>query len=371
MTTQTELIDTTSRLESFLDGIIDDTSKPLILYVDLEGNNLSRHGTLSLVTIFVESESKVYFVDVTTLQHDAFDTAGSNGRTLRAVLESDDIIKVFFDIRTDSDALFSLYGVCVSGIEDLQLMELASRTFDKRHLNGLAKCIERDSTIGFKEKQEWKSVKEKGKKLFEPRYGGSYAVFDERPLSPEIHTYCVQDVTLMPHLRAIYRAKLCDAWWKKIDKETKARVKLSQSANFNSKGQHMAQGPRGWLYWNPTHKERLLRTLFEPTAAPSSPAKEPERPASPLRQQIDSEVPYSKPKTIDEVLQQLQGLNLTSTSSTHAPQLVQNEEDKADEEWNEGDDEWDREDEGYDLEDEALDHTACDSECGYCGRCMY
>jgi exonuclease 3'-5' domain-containing protein 1 len=240
MTTETELIDTTSRLQSFLDSIPPDTSKPPILYVDLEGNNLSRHSTLSLVTIFVEPKDKVYFVDVTTLQHNAFDTAGSNGRTLRTVLESKDVIKVFFDIRNDSDALFSLYGVRVGGIEDLQLIELASRTFDKRHLNGLAKCIERDSTIGYNEKQEWKNVKEKGKTLFDPRYGGSYAVFDERPLSPEIHTYCVQDVTLMPHLRTIYRTKLCDAWWKKIKKETQVRIRLSQSANFNGKGQHMA-----------------------------------------------------------------------------------------------------------------------------------
>ena len=264
MTTQTELIDTTSRLQSFLDSLINDTSQPPILYVDLEGNNLSRHGTLSLVTIFIELKDKVYLVDVTAFQHSAFDTAGSSGRTLRAVLQSDDIIKVFFDIRNDSDALFNLYGVRVGGIEDLQLMELASRTFDKRHLNGLAKCIERDSTIGFKETQEWKGVKEKGKKLFDPRYGGSYAVFDERPLSPEIHTYCVLDVTLMPHLRTIYRAKLCDTWRQDIDKETQVRIQLSQSANFNGKGQHMAGGPHKWRNWKPTKKERRLRTIFEP-----------------------------------------------------------------------------------------------------------
>ena len=89
---------------------------------------------------------------MTTLQHNAFDTVGSSGCTLRAVLESDNIIKIFFDIRNDSDALFSLYGVRVGGIEDLQLMELASQTFNKRHINGSAKCAERDSTIGPKEK---------------------------------------------------------------------------------------------------------------------------------------------------------------------------------------------------------------------------
>ena len=365
---QTELINTTSSLQSFLDGIIDDTSQPPILYVDLEGNNLSRHGTLSLVNIFVESESKVYFVDVTTLQYNAFDTTGSNGRTLRTVLESDDIIKVFFDIRNDSDALFSLYGVRVGGVEDLQLMELASRTFDKRHVNGLAKCIERDSRIGFKEKEEWKSVKEKGKKLFEPRYGGSYAVFDERPLSPEIHTYCVQDVILMPHLRTIYRAKLCDAWWIKIDEETKARIRQSQGQKYNGKGQHMAQAPHAWRFWNPTKKERLLRTLFELTAPPSSPAKEPVEPTSPPRQEIEPIVEQAEPEKLDEVLQRLQGLNLTSTGQGEGPQRIQSEAEEIVGEWNEEYEGWS---EGCGPEDEAFDHAACDLECGYCGRCMY
>jgi len=267
MTMQSELIDTISSLQSFLDKVIGDASKPLILYVDLEGKKLSRNGTLSIVTIFVESEKKVYLVDVTTLQYDAFDTAGLKGSTLRAVLESDNIIKVFFDIRRDSDALFSLYGVSVGGIEDLQLIELASRTFDKRFVKGLAKCIERDSTIGHEEKKAWKSGKDKGRKLFDPNHGGDFAVFDQRPLPPEIQAYCVQDVVLMPHLRTLYRAKLCKAWCEEIEKETKARIQLSQSAGFNDKGQNMTEGPRAWRNWRPTPKQLSTRMLFEPASS--------------------------------------------------------------------------------------------------------
>lgn len=257
---QSKLIDTISSLQSFLDRVIGDASKPPILYVDLEGKNLSRNGTLSIVTIFVESEKKVYLVDVTTLQHDAFDMAGLKGSTLRAVLESDNIIKVFFDIRRDSDALFSLYGVSVGGIEDLQLIELASRTFDKRFVKGLAKCIERDSTIGHEEKKAWKSAKDKVRKLFDSNHGGDFAVFDQRPLPPEIHAYCVQDVVLMPHLRTLYRAKLCNAWCEEIEKETS--IQLSQSTGFNDKGQNMTEGPRAWRNWRPTPKQLSTRTLF-------------------------------------------------------------------------------------------------------------
>jgi hypothetical protein len=38
---------------------------------------------------------------------DAFSTAGTNGQTLKTILESETIPKVFFDVRNDSDALYS------------------------------------------------------------------------------------------------------------------------------------------------------------------------------------------------------------------------------------------------------------------------
>ena len=259
---QSQLIDTISAMKTFLDGLPDQSSSPS-LYVDLEGNNLSRNGTLSLLTMFVEPQKKVYLIDITTLGRDAFNTAGDNECTLRSILESREEKKVFFDIRNDSDALFSLYGVRVGGIEDLQLMELASRTFSRRTVNGLAKCIGQDTTLTYVDRQAWQKVKDKGRDLFDPGRGGSYAVFDQRPLSQEVMEYCVQDVTLMPHLREVYRSKLCDAWWRKIEEETAARIRLSQSASYNGKGRHMAEGPRGWLNWTPASGERFVRTLFE------------------------------------------------------------------------------------------------------------
>ncbi|KAK0971855.1 hypothetical protein LTR54_017700 [Friedmanniomyces endolithicus] len=236
-----KFLDTTAKLEKFLSELGNCDGQPPRLYVDLEGNTLSRNGTLSLVTILLEPEGDVYLIDVTTLGRGAFTTAGIGGRTLQAVLESKDIIKVFFDIRNDSDALFGLYEIRVAGIEDLQLMELASRNFSKMLANGLAKRIERDSTIPFVERRRWQLVKDNGKYLFDPQRGGSYAVFDQRPLQKDIKEYCTQDVTFMPHPRDIYRRKLCDAWRRKIDVERNGRIQLSQSPSFRGKGQHMAQ----------------------------------------------------------------------------------------------------------------------------------
>lgn len=107
------------------------------IYVDLEGNKLSCNSTLSLVTILLEPEREVQLVDVTTIGWDAFNTAGVDSRTLKSLLESRNVFENFFDIRNDSDALSDLYEIRVAGIEDLQLMELASRSFSKKHVNGL------------------------------------------------------------------------------------------------------------------------------------------------------------------------------------------------------------------------------------------
>ncbi|KAK1958643.1 hypothetical protein LY78DRAFT_726387, partial [Colletotrichum sublineola] len=97
------------------------------LFLDLEGVSLSRHGSISLMTIFIPSKKHVYLVDVHALQSSAFSTATDDGTTLKTILESPTITKVFFDVRNDSDALFHHFAVNLRGIEDVQLMENAVR----------------------------------------------------------------------------------------------------------------------------------------------------------------------------------------------------------------------------------------------------
>lgn len=165
-------------------------------------------------------------------------------------MESLVISKVFFDVRHDSDALYSLHGISVGGIEDLQLMELACRAgHDKRYVSSLSKCIERDAAISPAEKQAWKAVKDKGKKLFDPARGGSYAVSDQRPLSPEVERYSVQDVVHMPDLYKKYDGKLTRKWRRKVQAE---RIVLSQSVDFVG-GKYLGKGPKSW---NPVAPKR-------------------------------------------------------------------------------------------------------------------
>jgi exonuclease 3'-5' domain-containing protein 1 len=240
---ESEMIDNPSALQTFIDSL----DKASIFYVDLEGNNLSRHGTLSLITILVEPRHTVHLIDVTTLGTSAFTIPGTtNNQTLQNIRESSSTTKVFYDIRNDSDALFSLFGVRVAGIEDLQLMELGTHPKNRKLVKGLAKSIAQDAQLSAAEIKAWKEVKDGGKKLFAPELGGSYAVFDERPLSAEIVTYSVQDVLYMPALRKTYLGQLSQEWKAKVEEETVARIALSQSAGYDGKSKDKTEGPKAW-----------------------------------------------------------------------------------------------------------------------------
>jgi exonuclease 3'-5' domain-containing protein 1 len=244
-TGQTGLIDTPAAIASLVDSLSDLPNRPPSIYIDLEGINLSRHGTISILQLHVLPADKTYLIDVHTLGQEAFSSSATNGQTLKTVLESETVTKAFFDIRNDSDALFSLFGIKVAGISDIQLMELATRSFSKRLINGLAKCMGRDLPMTPAERLEWNMTKERGLKLFAPERGGSYEVFNVRPLSGEMMEYCKQDVQYLPRLWLHYSSKMNPDWEIKVEDATRDRIRLSQSAHFQGKGQHMALGP-----WN-------------------------------------------------------------------------------------------------------------------------
>lgn len=146
----------------------------------------------------------------------AFTTASGKGLTLKSVLESRDISKAVFDIRCDSTALFKVFQIKVAGIQDVQLMELAGRSYSKKFRNGLAKCVEKDTALVRTEKRLWQEAKNRGHKLFDPESGGRYAVFEDRPLNEHLAVYCVQDVLHLPKLWSIYNSRLKPAWRTKI-----------------------------------------------------------------------------------------------------------------------------------------------------------
>ncbi|KAJ5899122.1 hypothetical protein N7495_003866 [Penicillium taxi] len=128
-------------------------------------------------------------------------------------------------------------------------MELGTRKGPKDFLASLNKCVERDSKISLTEKEEWKNIKENGRRLFEPTLGGQYEVFNERPISPDIVKYCTGDVIFLPDLFNKYYAQLSrpgEAFWKaQVLEATKDRVRFSRSPAFDGNSKSNARGP-----WN-------------------------------------------------------------------------------------------------------------------------
>lgn len=245
-----ELVDTVTSLNSMLDTLqIFKYPPPTTpsLYIDLEGENLSRHGSISLLQIFFLPKCFTYLIDVHTLGKHAFTTCASDGHDLKEILESEKVIKVIFDVRTDSDALYNHFDINLAGVQDLQLLELATRNFSRRCVNGLAKCIERDAGLTQNERSGWKTTKEKGATLFAPERGGSYQVFNDRPLSEAILKYCIQDVQFLPRLWSTYKTRLTPFWEARVLGATEERILLSKAPGFNGQGRHMALAPNGWV----------------------------------------------------------------------------------------------------------------------------
>jgi len=153
-------IDLEARLLPLLDSIANLAVDPPSLYIDLEGIALGRHGSISILSLYIAPTKKAYLIDIHSLGEAAFSTTTSSGTSLKTILESSTIPKVVFDIRNDSDALFSLFQISVDGIKDLQLIELASRTGSRKFVSGLAKCIEKESPISAAAKTEWRLAKD-------------------------------------------------------------------------------------------------------------------------------------------------------------------------------------------------------------------
>jgi exonuclease 3'-5' domain-containing protein 1 len=143
-------VESVSTLTSLLDDFAALPIQPPSLYLDLEGIRLRRQGSISIISIYVAPTKKVYLVDIYRLG------------------------------------------------KDLQLMELATRQGPKDFVTGLAKCIQKDSVVSTSVKAEWQRTKDGASRLYNPKKGRRYEIFNARPLHPNILQYYAGDVALLP-----------------------------------------------------------------------------------------------------------------------------------------------------------------------------
>lgn len=195
--------------------------------------------------VLVPPNPTVHLIDVHLLQDKAFQTPTGNGYTWKDILGSDSHVKVFFDVRNDSDALYHHYGVSLRGVMDLQLLEFATRPGRNRpqFLKGLSKCITESGILSYQEARVWEQAKDNGVRQFAPEKGGTYDVFLRRPLSYDMQNYCAEDVLQLPRLLVYYARRISRHLAGEVAKEALARVALSQTPAYNPHGREKARGP--------------------------------------------------------------------------------------------------------------------------------
>jgi len=243
LTMASTFVDSEVSLVAFLNRLYALPIQPPSLYVDVEGVNLSRYGSVSILQTFVLPLDEVFLIDVFALGEKAFNTPNQAGRTLRTVLESASMPKVFFDVRNDADALFAHYKIQLQAVHDIQLMEFATRNWSKERVVGLAHCIQKDAHLSPEAKAVWKANKKRISALFASELGGSYEVFNVRPLPQDTFDYCTQDVRYLHDLWSVYNGRMSRGWRAKVREETEKRLFDSQSASYDPKGKFKIFSP--------------------------------------------------------------------------------------------------------------------------------
>lgn len=286
---EVSLVDTNEGVAALVDTIVEVQQQSLsdcpILFIDSEGVNLGRHGTLSLLQIYLPYKDQVYIIDIQVLMSQAFDTAGkiNEHETLRFLLEAPLVHKALWDCRADIDALYSHYNIELAGVIDIQLADNAtSKKFSSRsRLVSLTTAIEK--RINLPKLKLWamselKSIgrvaMEKGIDCIEncmTQVGSEEAGYRwicrvdvdcthgkdgkevlsgvaRRPLHPMMIQYCAQDVVALPMLYdRCNRSKLWTSKWvERVDIESQARVQKSKSPRFKPNGAGKNFPPKGW-----------------------------------------------------------------------------------------------------------------------------
>ncbi|TFK18246.1 hypothetical protein FA15DRAFT_698128, partial [Coprinopsis marcescibilis] len=228
-----QLVASTELIESCVADLygtpnVDDQPSPgTTIAVDLEGINLCRDGQVCIVQLKSDTSKTVWLLNVTALGQTAFDHQDSHGRSIRTLLESTNIKKIFYDVRNDADALYNNHDIDMKSVCDLQILELAywrqSKWMRTIFLNGLYRAV----TVYLSPPPEWRRVKDAGRALFSPEEGGSYEVLAKRPLDPQLLQYCAQDVVLLAELEAKLRTGLGSSgtnWNARVDTASEKRV---------------------------------------------------------------------------------------------------------------------------------------------------
>jgi exonuclease 3'-5' domain-containing protein 1 len=250
-------------MEKFLAEVLDPVLKDLKpgdlqFFCDMEGNNLGRDGTISLLQITIRSLNKTWIFDVTVLKEVVFGTNSPAGNSIRRVLECQEVQTAWFDCRGDGNALMFKAQVRMQNVFDMSLLELTVRQNDfyKEYRWGLDKSIGRlpKSVISFEEYAEWHKIKNAGKSLCRQH---GYQLFDKRPLVDVLKAYAGQDTIYMPHIYDMYMKRLekSDFTYQQILDESRNAIDLACSESFNPNDRNNSKAPYPFRVYRDTYAD--------------------------------------------------------------------------------------------------------------------
>ena len=202
--------------------------------VDFEGVDLCRKGELCFVQI-ATSDKTVYLIDICAIGRNAF----HQGR-LKELFESN-VLKLWWDVRTDTDLLYHVFKVCPRNVYDVQVAYCKTEDVDNRRgrknpfLVGLGKAMSQCPNIDASERQHILRVKKKGAELFVPENGGSYETWKKRPLPQTLFEYAVCDVYYLHVMYEQYPIKE-----EFMNSVVKTRIEFAMQSKTALKGKHMA-----------------------------------------------------------------------------------------------------------------------------------
>lgn len=227
-----------------------------VIAVDCEGVNMSRVGPVTLLQVATDTDA--YLFDVQAMGRACFemvsDAAVTNGANLKSVLEDPKVVKLMFDCRVDSDALFHQHGVSLQNVFDVQLADVAARRRNHHAvslLSGMPKCAARwlpkganqaeanlaanDGKGGFDPSAPPDAVsiarvtehlKRKVKEQYASNLGGDGELWARRPLAEDVRRYAALDAWLLKEIYAAmeHGAVLDEDWRVRVVKESDRRV---------------------------------------------------------------------------------------------------------------------------------------------------
>ena len=230
-----------------------------VIAVDCEGVNMSRVGAITLLQ--VAAGDSAYLFDVQAMGRACFemvsDASVTNGRNLKSVLEDPKVVKLMFDCRVDSDALFHQHGVSLTNVFDVQLADVAARRANHHAvslLSGMPKCAGRWLPKGPNQAEAalaaqgpdrapirsdsdappdaasvarvTEHLKRKVKEQYASNLGGDGELWAKRPLADDVRRYAALDAWLLKEIyAAMEHANVLDEDWRaRVVKESERRV---------------------------------------------------------------------------------------------------------------------------------------------------